>query len=48
MHVVLMTDGGGWNCSCASNGTAQASRNIHDASCFTSCNCTSGMFLHFY
>ncbi|ONK63926.1 uncharacterized protein A4U43_C07F20340 [Asparagus officinalis] len=35
-------DSRGWNCSCVSNGTVQASGAIHDASCFTSCNCTSG------
>lgn len=40
----LVTDDGGWNCSCASNGIAQASGTFHDAGCFSSCNCTSGMF----
>nr|XP_029123607.1 receptor-like serine/threonine-protein kinase NCRK isoform X3 [Elaeis guineensis] len=33
---------GVWNCSCASEGTSQSPGNIHPASCFTACNCTSG------
>ncbi|KAJ6793027.1 receptor-like serine/threonine-protein kinase NCRK [Iris pallida] len=33
-------DRGGWNCSCASDATAQPYGNIHDTYCFTSCNCT--------
>ncbi|KAJ6806739.1 receptor-like serine/threonine-protein kinase NCRK [Iris pallida] len=37
-----VSDGGGWNCSCALDATAQPYDNIQDASCFTSCNCTYG------
>ncbi|RWW04318.1 hypothetical protein BHE74_00012961 [Ensete ventricosum] len=33
-----------WNCSCATLGP-QVPGNIHDTTCFTTCNCTSGNFL---
>uniref|UniRef100_A0ACD5TB59 Uncharacterized protein n=2 Tax=Avena sativa TaxID=4498 RepID=A0ACD5TB59_AVESA len=35
---------GSWNCSCRSDKTLQNEEHVvvHDTSCFTSCNCTSG------
>ncbi|CAM0948024.1 unnamed protein product [Alopecurus aequalis] len=43
----LQDDNGGtgsWNCSCQSDKTLQNQEHavLHDTSCFTSCNCTSG------
>ncbi|KAK9168783.1 hypothetical protein Syun_000923 [Stephania yunnanensis] len=43
-EVVGESTGDRWTCLCAGAGFPEVSRSIHIASCFNSCNCTSGFF----
>ena len=36
-----------WKCICAADGFPKVASNNGDTSCFTACNCTSGIFFFF-
>lgn len=46
---ILLVAGGStgdrWTCICAADGFPKVASNGGDTSCFTACNCTSGIFL---